>query len=91
MIEDEKGPQGQDFLLHIQTLLRTFLENKDSNYKIASDFECYSIVEYELVSGKKHQIRKHMTKCFFSPIFNDEEYMFDKESSPELYKLFFTL
>jgi hypothetical protein len=39
-----------------------------------SNIECYSVIKYELISGKKHQIRKHMTKCFFSPIFNDDEY-----------------
>ena len=89
-IDDFSYERLNDFNNFFTQVLENF-ENKDPNYKIASDFECYSIVEYELVSGKKHQIRKHMTKCFFSPIFNDEEYMFDKESSPELYKLFLQL
>jgi len=79
-----------DFNNFFTQVLENFVK-KDSNYKVGYDFECYSTIEYELVSGKKHQIRKHLTKCFFSPIFNDEEYMFDKESSPELYTLFLQL
>jgi 23S rRNA-/tRNA-specific pseudouridylate synthase len=37
--------------------------------------ENYSIVLYELITGKKHQIRKQMSKCFLSPILNERDYL----------------
>ena len=52
-----------------------FFKNIENNSK---DYEVYSVIIYELDSGRKHQIRKHMSKCFLSPIFNDGKYMFDE-------------
>lgn len=49
--------------------------------------EVYTINLYELITGKKHQIRKHMAKCFFTPIFNDERYLFSAGGS-RLFSLF---
>ena len=67
-------------------------EKKLELFKYLKDdkFECYSIMLYELITGKKHQIRKHLTKCFFTPIFNDEKYLFNQENL-ELYKIFSSL
>ncbi len=53
-----------------------------------SEDEFYTVVAYELISGKKHQIRKHMSKCFFTPIFNDEEYFFNNNISYIGYKYY---
>jgi 23S rRNA-/tRNA-specific pseudouridylate synthase len=52
--------------------------------------ECHYILLYELNTGKKHQIRKHLSKCFFTPIFNDDKYLFNGENS-ELYNIFISL
>lgn len=56
---------------------------KDKSY---NEDEFYTVVAYELISGKKHQIRKHMSKSFFTPIFNDDDYFFDTNLSYVAYK-----
>ena len=61
------------------------IEIKNKSFE---DDEFYTIYMYELISGKKHQIRKHMSRCFFTPIFNDEDYFFDKNYSYMGYKNF---
>jgi len=63
--------------------------SKQQNYSLSNDDEFYTIVTYELISGKKHQIRKHMSKTFFTPIFNDEVYFFNSNNSYIAYKNFF--
>jgi 23S rRNA-/tRNA-specific pseudouridylate synthase len=59
----------------------------DDKFNTKENIECYSLVLYELVSGKKHQIRKHMSKCFFTPIVKDQDYMFNDFECRELMKL----
>jgi len=61
---------------------------KELKVKTNNEDEFYTVVAYELISGKKHQIRKHMSKSFFTPIFNDEDYFFDTNLSYIAYKYY---
>lgn len=74
------------------TVLKSYIDEIDRNpgddkFNTKENIECYSLVVYELVSGKKHQIRKHMSKCFFTPIVKDQDYMFNHIECRELMKL----
>jgi 23S rRNA-/tRNA-specific pseudouridylate synthase len=69
-----------------------FLDNVANSYKSeekVNQYECFTLCYYELISGKKHQIRKQFGRCFMTPIFNDEEYLFDKELSTHTYNKFY--
>lgn len=63
-------------------------EKKSEGLQNNVNDEFYTLVTYELISGKKHQIRKHMSKCFLTPIFNDEDYFFNNNISSTAYKHF---
>jgi 23S rRNA-/tRNA-specific pseudouridylate synthase len=68
-------------IINYDKVMKTFIpkEIKDiTDITKYDDTECYSLILYELITGKKHQIRKHFSKCFFTPIVNDEYYSFDK-------------
>lgn len=88
---EKDSEKGMKFLMKKQAKINSIKKNLFENKKEISKFETeefYSIFEYELITGKKHQIRKHMSKCFFTPIFNDDEYFFDINYSYSVHKNF---
>ncbi len=42
----------------------------------------YTCLTYKLLTGRKHQIRKHMSTSLISPILLDENYFYNKSTSP---------
>jgi 23S rRNA-/tRNA-specific pseudouridylate synthase len=50
-------------------------------------YDDYSVINYNLVSGKKHQIRKHLSKCLFTPILGDIKYIYNPDLSVSYEKI----
>jgi 23S rRNA-/tRNA-specific pseudouridylate synthase len=84
MLDNLNEKEREKFIANINLVVNDF--NNESGSR---NYECFTICLYELVSGRKHQIRKHMSRCFMTPIFNDEEYLFEKEDSKTTYKSFY--
>jgi 23S rRNA-/tRNA-specific pseudouridylate synthase len=79
--------EKEKYLQHFEKIMTRY--DKKLEGATNQQYECFSVVLYELISGKKHQIRKHMGRTFMTPIFNDEEYLFDKDLSRVTYGSFF--
>jgi 23S rRNA-/tRNA-specific pseudouridylate synthase len=83
MLDNLKENERERFLFNCEAIVDSYTNGSTKH------FECFTLCYYELISGKKHQIRKHMGRSFMTPIFNDEEYLFDKELSPQTYKRYY--
>lgn len=64
---------------NIEKLLELDLSNQ-LNYHSHSNND-YCFIDYSLYSGKKHQIRKHLSKCLLTPIIGDQAYLYIPSNS----------
>lgn len=67
---------------NIEDLIKNFHVINNNNF---DNKDIYSVIRYKLITGKKHQIRQHMSRCIMSPIINDNKYLYDKSKSPAIY------
>ena len=59
----------------------SILDNK-TLYHNSTSHDNYTLLRYKLNTGRKHQIRKHMSIGLHSPILNDSNYFYSNSRSP---------
>lgn len=48
--------------------------NAETHYEVAERFANYTLVRFELKTGRTHQIRVHASKCMLHPVVGDKTY-----------------
>lgn len=64
---------------YIDKLLELYLSNQLDYHSHSNNDYCF--FDYSLYSGKKHQIRKHLSKCLLTPIIGDQAYLYIPSNS----------
>jgi len=66
-------PEKNEGVIKDSLLIHGSLKESETKYKVLKTFNDYAVLELELVTGRMHQIRRHLASCK-NPVLGDDKY-----------------